>query len=237
MKKEQLFEHGDLSAAALPKAYERRAQLRRQKKMAHLRNIAFWVVMGLVGYYLQGHFLGSMGEQNFPSISTPTPKEVVVDQKKSAAEPIKKETASKANLMNEPNPVAKKVVPAAKASLEDIPVQVDAVQNHRIEKTSGKMFYKPSVKTEWGRAHIGIEGGKVVRSFGLIRPPRVVVDLEGARHPGNLTFKVQSDGIEKIRIGRPDGKLVRIVVLTKGTRKPQDISSLKRKNKLSIAWK
>ncbi len=237
VKKEQLFEHGDLSAAALPKAYERRAQLRRQKKMAHLRNITFWVAMGLVGYYLQSHFLGSIGEQDFPSVSKPPQQEVIVKQKEILAEPVIKETASKADLMNKPTAVAKKVLPAAKASVEDISTQADLTHNHRIEKTSGKMFYKPSLKTEWGRAHIGIKGGKVVRSFGLIRPPRVVVDLEGAKHPGNLTFKVQKDGIEKIRIGRPDGKLVRIVILTKGTRKPREISSLKRKDKLSIAWK
>ena len=122
-----------------------------------------------------------------------------------------------------------KVIPAVAPSLEDIPARSEKSAGLKIEKQSGKILYEPSIKTEWGRTHIGIQGGKVVRSFGLIRPPRVVVDLEGASHPGNLTFKVQRDGIEKIWIGRPDGKLVRIVILTKGTRKPREISSLKRK--------
>ena len=240
VKKEQLFEHGDLSAAALPKAYERRAQLRRQKKLAHLRDIAFLLVMGLAGYFLQAHFWGNQGEPDYPTIQSSRQEPEAT--KSNLPTPVARETKAapdNAQLMNKPavSVSPPKAIPAVAPSLEDIPARSEKSAGLKIEKQSGKILYEPSIKTEWGRTHIGIQGGKVVRSFGLIRPPRVVVDLEGASHPGNLTFKVQRDGIEKIRIGRPDGKLVRIVILTKGTRKPREISSLKRKNKLSIAWK
>ena len=49
-----------LSAAALPKAYERRAQIRRQKKLAHLRYRLF-VGNGLSRLFLAGAFLGQSG--------------------------------------------------------------------------------------------------------------------------------------------------------------------------------
>ena len=81
-----------------------------------------------------------------------------------------------------------------------------------VEKISGKQFYSPTIETEYGRLHLGLRGGKVVRKFGLIRPARVVVDLKGAQHPGNVTYGVGQHGIKKIRIGRPDGQLVRIVI-------------------------
>ena len=243
IKKEQRFEAGDLSAVDLPNATPRQAIYRRKKKVSPLIYSFFFVLMAGVGFFLLWR------------PSPPTAYEFETSPKKGAQARLvlnddgvvtqDAPTAERASTKAAPvvtSPPAESAPKAVKAKPENpAPKMQDSVDLAsaapvEIEKVSGKKIYTPKVVTEYGRVHLGITGGKVVRSFGLIRPARVVVDLEGAKHPGNITFKVENHGIKKVRIGRPDGRLVRVVIITEGERRPQAISSVKRKSKLSVAW-
>ncbi|GEM_PF-5611391 len=244
IKKEQRFEAGDLSAVDLPNASPRQAIYRRKKKTSPLISTFFFVVMAGVGFFLLWRPSPPTAyEFDVPS-EKGTQARLVLSEDGVVTQdtPAEKKTSPKTAPVVVPSPTAstpKKVKtkteqPAPKA--QDNNTDLAQAAPVEIEKVSGKKIYTPQLVTEYGRLHLGITGGKVVRSFGLIRPARVVVDLEGAKHPGNITFKVEKHGIKKVRIGRPDGRLVRVVIITEGERRPQAISSVKRKSKLSVAW-
>lgn len=92
-------------------------------------------------------------------------------------------------------------------------------------------------KIERGRVTVALEGGRVVKSFALQNPPRLVVDLEGATLPKTRQFEIGDKGVAKLRFGRPDDKHVRFVVELDRTSAPRDLSVLKRQNSLAVAWK
>ncbi len=92
-------------------------------------------------------------------------------------------------------------------------------------------------KIERGRVTVALEGGRVVKSFALQNPPRLVVDLEGATLPKTRQFQIGDKGVAKLRFGRPDGKTVRFVVELDRTAAPRDLSVLKRASSLAVAWK
>lgn len=92
------------------------------------------------------------------------------------------------------------------------------------------------VKVEWGRITLPMTGGRVTRSFTLNSPPRVVVDLAGASAPLRYDQEIGEKGVQRVRIGRPDDKHVRVVVELGGARKPKRPSTLQRNGELAIAW-
>lgn len=96
---------------------------------------------------------------------------------------------------------------------------------------------RSDVKVEWGRVTLPLEGGRIARTFTLNGPPRVVVDLEGASAPTRIEHKIGEKGIERIRMGRPDAKHLRVVIELGGKRKPKRPSTLMRDGELAIAWR
>lgn len=251
LKKEQKFEKGNLAAVDLPDAPPRQAIYRRQKRTSPAIYFAFFALMAGVGFFLlwrpspdtvyQFETPSGNAQKSRLVLEAPSPTKAVVQDMPEGDE---HETAGATPPAGKPLPKPSKpesvsMLPSpktAKPAEKAAPSSKKAVA-FPVEKISGKQFYSPTIETEYGRLHLGIRGGKVVRKFGLIRPARVVVDLKGAQHPGNVTYGVGQHGIKKIRIGRPDGQLVRIVILTEGDRRPQAISTLKRQEKLSVAWK
>lgn len=96
---------------------------------------------------------------------------------------------------------------------------------------------KAGTLAEWGRLTLPLAAGRVVRTFTLHHPPRVVVDLEGADIAGPHEEPIGDKGIARMRIGRPDPQHVRVVVELQGERKPTNPSAWKRSDSLAIAWR
>ncbi len=94
-----------------------------------------------------------------------------------------------------------------------------------------------SVRVEYGRVTIPLEGGRVARSFGLENPPRVVVDLVDATLPSEKAQELGEKGVERVRFGRPDPVHVRVVVELSSDGMPEGITTLKKASTLSVAWR
>lgn len=186
------------------------------------------------------------------STSAATTADAVVAQPETAAaEPIKSVAEAEADLPAM-QPVESKPTSTPRKVTSTSTVRAQAPVKVAAAPVAPKAKPAPAKKTpavaaapaasglpfiEHKRVTVALQGGQVVRKFGLDNPPRVVVDLEGATMPKKRALDIGSKGVAKIRFGRPVPERVRVVVELSEAGSPKGISVLKKDDSLAVAWR
>jgi uncharacterized protein (TIGR02266 family) len=247
------FLDGKLSVLELPQI-EARAGRRRGAETFRLARVA--VAAGLLA---TGGALGVyLGYDGAPAPAPDEKARAVLTLAEGSDAPLPVEMAERglrpaaAEVPAEPAPVpvqlaeaqsdvaAPAPVPDAKLPRKPPPAEarpVEATLAAQVAEATPPRSGKGGLGIEWGRVTVPLEGGVVTRSFALENPFRVVIDLEGASLPKSREDEVFDKGIARVRYGRPDPVHVRIVVELTGDKAPKDITTLKKRGTLSIAWR
>lgn len=225
------FFEGKLSVMELPQTEPRGTRSQRPQ-----RNRAAWAFGLLVAGGLVGAYFGY-------EPASPPAEPVALEQAAPLSDP-KPVAVAEAGLFEAAAQPAD-AAPATAAPEQAAPAKAEPTKQELTNAVPAKPEPKPKAKAkaaggivaEWGRITIPLEGGRVVKAFGLADPPRVVVDLADATFPGHKQHSIGDKGMKEVRFGQPDPAHVRVVVELSGTHPPQDISTLKRSGSLAVAWK